>query len=229
MQYSSDADRPLAQSLVDAKGYNIARTVSEKDIEASTKWIFVGSQFDNRLYGDRFEDITLRDSGFINIAKTRFTDEGIEREIWGVAGWNRIDKGMSIQWMIDNVLPNDAQRLPYVVVQYCPEGDKGIATRLSDAYGWPIVNTCSLQDLAEHDGWILIGGQFANPVFKEVFGDALVQQDTGYVVINITGHVLNEKLRIVWGLAGWNETDSIASIDYVLDRGLPEAGIRAKR
>ena len=228
VQYSADANRKFAQELADAKNYKIARAYSEADIETSTKWILVGGQFDNRIYNDHFEDLTLLDSGYINIAKTSFIDGEILRELWGVAGWNRLDTSMSISWMIDNVLPNDAQKLPWVVVQYCPEGDRGITLRLSNAFGWPVVNTCSLQDLSEHDGWILIGGQYANPVYQQVFGDVLTQQDSGFAVIHITGHVLNENRRIVWGVAGWNESDSNASVDFILRNGLPDAGIRNK-
>lgn len=229
MQYSADADRKFAQDLADAKNYNIAQANSEADIETSTKWILVGGQFANRIYNDHFEDLTLHDSGYINIARTNFIDGEIVRELWGVAGWNSHDTLMSINWMIDNVLPNDAQKLPWVVVQYCSDGDKEIALRLSNAFGWPVINTCSLQDLSEHDGWILIGGQYANPVFQQVFGDALTQQDLGFTVINITDHALNEKRRIVWGVAGWNESDSNASVDFILKNGLPDAGIRDNR
>ena len=112
------------------------------------------------------------------------------------------------------------------IVQYSADANRKFAQELADAKNYKIARAYSEADIETSTKWILVGGQYANPVYQQVFGDALTQQDSGFAVIHITGHVLNENRRIVWGVAGWNESDSNASVDYVLENGLPDSRIR---
>jgi hypothetical protein len=40
-----------------------------------------------------------------------------------------------------------------------------------------------MSQLVGYVWWVLVGGQFANPIYKQVFGDAISGADEGYIVI----------------------------------------------
>ena len=168
IQYDDEGDRDAAHELATAEHYKLVQTDSPDDLGDSTEWIIVGGQNANTLYKTYFEDITVADNGFIRVMKSEVMYEGAKRQIWGVAGWNQYDTIMSVRWIIDNGLPSVSKKQAWVVVQYCDEADRTTAINLSNTFGWPLINTCSPSELSKYQGWVLIGGQNANSIFKQM-------------------------------------------------------------
>ncbi|MBA7667816.1 hypothetical protein ES703_75916 [subsurface metagenome] len=229
IQYDDEGDRDAAHELATAEHYKLVQTDSPDDLGDSTEWIIVGGQNANTLYKTYFEDITVADNGFIRVMKSEVMYEGAKRQIWGVAGWNQYDTIMSVRWIIDNGLPSVSKKQAWVVVQYCDEADRTTAINLSNTFGWPLINTCSPSELSKYQGWVLIGGQNANSIFKQIFGEALSKHDHGYVSIQVNdSYLFNGEERIAWGIAGWDLSDTVASARFVIDNGLPQDNVKRK-
>ena len=64
-------------------------------------------------------------------------------------------------------------------VQYCSDGDRRNAVTVSKAFDWPLIHVCSDAELSTYANWVLVGGQYANPIYKLVFGDGLSESDEG--------------------------------------------------
>lgn len=119
---------------------------------------------------------------------------------------------------------------PTTAVQYCSDEDRRNAVTVSKAFDWPLIHGCSDADLSTYTNWVLVGGQYANPIYKRVFGDGLSESDEGHIVIKRDGSYRSGgKARIVWGIAGWSATDTLEAAAYVIEKGLPEEEIRIRR
>ena len=53
-------------------------------------------------------------------------------------------------------------------VQYCSDGDRRNAVTVSKAFDWPLIHVCSDAELSTYANWVLVGGQYANPIYKLV-------------------------------------------------------------
>ncbi len=115
------------------------------------------------------------------------------------------------------------------IVQYCQSDDEGFAADISNARNWPLIQSCSRSALEEYDRWILVGGQYANDIYKQVFGDAITEADQGFTVIRrANSYSYGGKSRIVWGVAGWTSSDTLSAASYVIDNGLPNRNVKER-
>ena len=115
-------------------------------------------------------------------------------------------------------------------VQYGADGDRRNAVTVSKAFDWPLIHVCSDAELSTYANWVLVGGQYANPIYKLVFGDGLSESDEGHIVIKRDGSCQSGgKDRVVWGIAGWSATDTLEAAAYVIEKGLPEQEVRIRR
>ena len=115
------------------------------------------------------------------------------------------------------------------VVQYCSTADEGSAADISNAHGWPLIQGCAMSELRDYDRWVLVGGQFANAIHKQVFGDAISEADEGFIIIRrANSYNYLGKDRRVWGVAGWSSSDTLSAILYVIDNGLPDRNVKQR-
>ena len=125
---------------------------------------------------------------------------------------------------------SSATRTSETAVQFCADADRRDALTISRALNWTLVKACSQSDLGTYQRWVLVGGQYANPIYAEIFGDALIERDEGFIVIKTSRtHSYDGQQRAVWGVAGWSESDTLESAAYVIDKGLPSENIRISR
>ena len=130
---------------------------------------------------------------------------------------------MSADWIIANGLPDLTMKHPWVVIQYCDAADLDTAFALRAAFGWPLLNTCTTDEISDYKGWVVVGGQFANPVFVVVFGSSVSEADSGFVRIQFDQGYTS---HMVWGVAGWLASDTYESGRYIVQNGLPESDVR---
>jgi hypothetical protein len=129
--------------------------------------------------------------------------------------------------------PGSTEEIPRAtattVVQYCSSADEGLAADISNARDWPLIQSCAISELRGYDWWVLVGGQYANAIYNQVFGDAITEADTGFIVIRRADSFnYGGKDRRVWGVAGWSSSDTLSAVSYVIDNGLPERNVKQR-
>ena len=78
---------------------------------------------------------------------------------------------------------------------------------------------CRQSDLQDYERCVLVGGQYANPIYQEIFGDALSERDEGFIVIRTsTSHSFRGSQRAIWRIAGWSEPDTLETAAYVIEK-----------
>lgn len=118
---------------------------------------------------------------------------------------------------------------PPTVVQYCSSADGGVAADISNAHGWPLIEACSISELGDFEWWVLVGGQFSNPIYRQVFGDAITAADEGHIVIQrVDPYRYEGKERTVWGVAGWSSSDTLSAAAYIINNGLPDRNVKQR-
>jgi hypothetical protein len=74
-----------------------------------------------------------------------------------------------------------------------------------------------------------LDGQGANPIFKQVFGDAITEADAGFIMImRADSYDYGGQGRGVWGVAGWLASDTLSASAYVIDNGLPDRNVKQR-
>ena len=139
-------------------------------------------------------------------------------------------RNRTVETAADASTPRSPETTSNTAVQYCSSEDRRNAITISKAFDWPILHACAQTDLRDYDRWVLVGGQYANPIYEAIFGDALSDRDEGYIVVRTSAsHNFGGRQRDVWGIAGWSETDTLQAAAYVIEKGLPSGDVRIKR
>jgi hypothetical protein len=108
-------------------------------------------------------------------------------------------------------------------VQYGSSSDFQAASKLANALGWELIFDSNL-NLNEFSDLIVVGGQFANPLYAQFVAEGifrnLTEADTGIQI-----QVRQKGDTKIYGVAGWSGNDTLASAQYIVDVGLPEADV----
>ncbi|MBN2542204.1 hypothetical protein JXI42_05010 [bacterium] len=229
VQYSSDGDFSAASILARKLNAQIIKTTDIIQLLEYNEWILVGADQANPVYKKVFgQRVTLKDEGYIRIDHEEFLYLGTTYSVWGAASYMAQDTLNSAKWIVEHGWPAQTIRLPWIVVQYSSDADYQAANLIAKQRGWDIIKTSDISDLEEYEGWVIVGAQDANPVFNQVFGPLIDQNDQGYILINEKDYVYQQQNRAVWGIASWSIQDTEESARWVIQWGLPSQSIRQR-
>jgi hypothetical protein len=229
VQYASDDDYLAALAVAEEFGYELIKSSDINSLLQYDEWILLGSSEANPVYAVVFgELISLDDEGYIRIDHKVFSHGGKQYSVWGVASWLAQDTLKSAYWIVENGLPSGKVKAPWIVVQYASDDDYQVANSLAQARGWELVKTSDMSALEAYDGWVVVGAQLANPVYKSVFGSLINENDEGFIRISYKMYDYAQRSRNVWGIASWSAEDTQDSADWVIQWGLPSKPVRQR-
>lgn len=118
-------------------------------------------------------------------------------------------------------------------VQYSNPSDFEAAKKLSDYFGFSLLNTSDMSWQSWGDRMIVVGAQNSNPIFKKLIDERIITNGR-YVDVQDQNYVFCQYQKVNWGLAstefwlvaGYDGFETLKSAEYLISLGIYNNGPR---